>query len=430
MLASAAIWIKFFACQSFVWSWFCSQCSVFRVARTTPGAVITYRERVGCQTTSLLSLDSLPEFRVVPDASSGEITGLHYRTSEPLRIVWSEGVITRVGPGSCRSDLPWLAPSLCDVQVNGYGGVDFQQDDVSVDELVHAAECLRKDACARFFLTLITDEWSVLMSRLQRLTQLRASNSFLRRSLLGWHIEGPFLSEKPGFHGAHDPVLMIDPRPEHIAQLRQVAGSDPVLLTLAPERNGSMEAIRAAVAADIYVSLGHTDAPAEALAAAVREGAFGFTHLGNGCQAELNRHDNILWRVLDSDRLCVSLIPDAIHVSPQLFRLIHRALPRDRIYYTTDAMAAAGAGEGEFSIGPRVVTVGADGAVRQPGTPYLAGSSLRPCEGVRRAASMLACSWRETWRGASELPACRVGLENTFRVGEPADFVILDHTSG
>jgi N-acetylglucosamine-6-phosphate deacetylase len=391
--------------------------------------VITFQERVGCQTTNLPSADLLPEFRVVPDASSGEITGLHYLTSEPLRVLWREGVITQVAPDSHRSDLPWLAPSLCDVQVNGYGGVDFQQDDVSLDELVHAAERLRKDACARFFLTLITDEWSVMMSRLERLRRLRASSPFLQRSLLGWHIEGPFLSEKPGFYGAHDPALMIDPRPEHIIQLRQVVGSDPVFLTLAPERNGAIEVIRAAVEADIRVSLGHTDASAEVLMAAVQAGAFGFTHLGNGCQAELNRHDNILWRVLDSDRLCVSLIPDAIHVSPQLFRLFHRVLPGDRIYYTTDAMAAAGAGEGEFSIGPRVVSVGEDGAVRQPGTPYLAGSALRPCEGVRRAAKMLACSWREAWQRASELPACHVGIENTFRAGESADFVILDHAS-
>src|SRR6185503_10764071 len=103
--------------------------------------------------------------------------------------------------------------------------------------------------------------------------------------------------------------------------------------------------------------------------------------LANGCPRELDRHDNILIRVCDSEGLTVSLIPDGIHVPPLAFRVLHKAL-NGPIYYTTDAMAAAGAGPGHYRIGPTEVEVGDDQIVRQPGKTNFAGSALRPFDGV------------------------------------------------
>jgi N-acetylglucosamine-6-phosphate deacetylase len=250
----------------------------------------------------------------------------------------------------------------------------------------------------------------------------------LKAAIAGWHIEGPFLSAEPGFHGAHDPQWMQDPTPRHIEELRRCAGDDPVLLTVAPERQGAMEAIKAAVSVGITVSLGHTDASAELLSQARLQGARGFTHLGNGIPRSLDRHDNIIWRVLETPGLCVSLIPDRIHVSPPLFRIIHRVLGPDSIYYTTDAMSAAGAPPGRYPLGKLELDVGPDQIVRQPGKLLFAGSALRPIDGVFRAAEMLNHKWQDVWKSFSEQPAKLLGLRNELTVGQPATFCLLKTT--
>ena len=127
--------------------------------------------------------------------------------------------------------------------------------------------------------------------------------------------------------------------------------------------------------------------------------------------------------------MTVSLIPDQIHVSPQLFRLVHRALGKESIYYTTDAMAAAGAPPGAYTIGALELEVGADQIVRQPGRSNYAGSALRPIDGVFRAAQMLRCGWREVWDGFSVRPAKCLGLNSSLEVGQPANFCMLTLTA-
>lgn len=358
--------------------------------------------------------------------SDGEILARHYATSDPILVRWRAGRFTEIAPA--KTSLPddrWIAPPLFDLQINGYAGVDFQQDSLSVADLERATRKLRSDGCARFLLTLITDEWNALVERLRHLRSLRNQSEDLKSAVVGWHVEGPFLSAEPGFHGAHNPSVMIDPKPEHIHELRRIAENDPLLITVAPERPGALDAIKLAVAHGIKVSLGHTNASAEVLRQAVAAGATGFTHLGNGCPRELDRHDNILWRVFETPGLLVSLIPDQIHVSPPFFRLAHRTLGSDAVYYTTDAMAAAASPPGRYRIGKLEVEVGADQIVRQPGKPLFAGSALRPVDGVFRAAQMLGCPWQETWKRFSETPARLMGLRNELGKGQPADFCVI-----
>lgn len=343
-----------------------------------------------------------------------------------MRLGWRGGVITertvvRDGTGEeC-----WLAPSLVDLQVNGYAGVDFQRDDVQVEDLRRANRGLQTAGCGRWLLTVTTDHWERMLGRLERYRRMRESSAELRKSIAGWHVEGPFLSHEPGYHGAHDPGLMLDPSPERILALRAVTGTDPVLLTLAPEREGGIESIRLAVSTGMRVSLGHTNVSADRLGEAVRAGARGFTHLGNGCPQELDRHDNILWRVLDNGMLDVSLIADGIHVSGALFRVVHRVLGGERLYYTTDAMSAAGMPPGRYTIGALEVDVGEDQVVWQPGRTNYAGSALRPIDGVIRAAQMLGCSWRETWTGFSDRPARFMGWKRGLECGDSADFCLV-----
>lgn len=357
----------------------------------------------------------------------GEALGWHYATNKPVRVRWKDGRVSEIAEaGTAVPADTWLVPGLFDLQVNGYGGIDFQQDDVSDNELLNAVRCLRADGCTRFLLTLITDEWGKMMARLRRLVSLRASSPALRHAIAGWHIEGPFLSSEPGFCGTHNRALMIDPKPGHISELRQLTGEDPVLLTISPERPGALEAIAHAVGKGITVSLGHTNASAAVLEEARRAGATLFTHLANGCTADLNRHDNILWRVLDSPTDYISLIPDQVHISPRLFRILHKVLPGDTLVYITDTMSAGGAPPGRYRLGPRELQVGADGIVREPGTPYLSGSALRPLEGVFRAARMLGCPWQTAWRRFSDLPARAMKLPSGLEVGQHADFYLLE----
>src|ERR1051326_4326285 len=200
------------------------------------------------------------------NVSSGEICGWHFGNRCPIWLSWEKGLITQiepVEPGLAGDN--WIAPGLFDLQVNGYGGVDFQQDNLRVDDLLRAVRGLRSAGCTRLLLTLITDHWPRLTALLRHLRSVRAQSAELEAAISGWHIEGPFLSAEAGFHGAHEPGLMLDPKAEHILELRALTCDDPLLLTLSPERAGALEAIRLAVSRGIKVSLGHTNASAEVL---------------------------------------------------------------------------------------------------------------------------------------------------------------------
>ena len=356
------------------------------------------------------------------------MTGRHYQTGKPMSLAWREdGRFQPAGRASASEcGARWLAPPLVDLQVNGFAGVDFQRDGLELEQLAAAVRGLQEKGCAHFFPTLITDDWPRMLARLRKLRQMRAARPELAAAIPGWHIEGPFLSEAIGFSGAHDPRWMIDPAPAHLRELRDVAASDRLLLTLAPERPGGLAAIELATALGFGVSLGHTNASAGILAKALAKGARGFTHLGNACPQTLDRHDNILWRVLDLPRISVSLIPDGIHVSPALFRLVHRIFRPGQVYYVTDAMAAAGAPPGRYSLGARSFAVGRDGVVREPGKTNFAGSSLTPLDGIIRSAQMLGCSWQEVWPHFSSIPRRFARLPPAWRAGREADFCLLE----
>ena len=167
--------------------------------------------------------------------NSGTICGRHFANGEAIELRWENGVIESIRPVSTSDTNTWLAPALVDLQINGYGGIDFQQDTLTTDDMVSAVRHLNRDGCTRFLLTLITDDWSRLIARLRHLHQLRESNPVLRHAIAGWHIEGPFLSAEPGFCGAHDPAFMRDPKPADFDELRRIVVQKPeALLTVDP----------------------------------------------------------------------------------------------------------------------------------------------------------------------------------------------------
>ncbi len=272
--------------------------------------------------------------------------------------------------------------SLFDVQINGFAGIDFQQPHLSHADLRHAVAALAAHQTLRFFLTLITDSLPALAAKLENLERLRRADPTLRDALCGYHLEGPWLSPSPGFCGAHPPHHMGPPSLADFATLQRAAGGHIRLLTLAPEWPGSPAFIQALTQSGVHLSIGHSNASPADLDAAIAAGARFCTHLGNGVPEQLHRHHNILQNLLARDELTALLIPDGIHLPPSTLQNCFRAKPPGRAFFTTDAMAAAAAPPGAYSLGPHTLTVGSDRIVRLPHSPLFAGSSLTPPEAV------------------------------------------------
>src|SRR5437763_10969138 len=202
----------------------------------------------------------------MPEDTQAEVCAWHYATRQAVRLRWHEGIVTHLEPAESPPPQDvWIAPPLFDAQINGYSGIDFQQDNLTQADLLIAVRRLRASGCARFLLTLVTDDRLSLTARLRQLRALRGQSAAVEFAIAGWHVEGPFLSNQPGFHGAHRPGLTCSPEPEHILELRTITGDDPLMLTLSPERPRALNAIALAASLGIRVSLGHTNASAEIL---------------------------------------------------------------------------------------------------------------------------------------------------------------------
>ena len=291
-----------------------------------------------------------------------------------------------------------------DFQINGFGGIDFQADTVSMAEMEHAVAVMRRHGTAGIFLTLITDEIDAHCRRLEQFEKLRIASPAIAKMIVGYHIEGPWLSPEPGFRGAHPPGPMHAPSLAEFERLQSAAGGRIKLITLAPEWPGSAECITAFTKAGVHISLGHTNASESQIDEAIRAGARFVTHLGNGTPLQMHRHDNVVQRLLVRDELIACLIPDGIHLPPFVLKNFFRAKPAGRVLFTTDAMSGAGAGPGRYRIGRFDIEVGADGIARNPGGDGFAGSTLTPDEGVRKCSSYLgisAAESRELWSTAA-----------------------------
>ena len=281
-----------------------------------------------------------------------------------------------------------LAPSLFDLQINGYAGVDFQNPDLTQADLRRAIDAMRAAQTHRILLTLITDEMDALARKFAQIEKYRAADPVLAETICGYHLEGPFMSPEEGYRGAHPGECMRAPDLAVFQRLQEAAGGNIRLLTIAPEWPGSPEFIAAVVAQKVVLSLGHTNASEEQIDEAIRAGATMITHLGNGTPVTLPRHNNVIQRLLARDELTACLIPDGAHLPPFTVRNFFRAKPRGKVLLTTDAMAAAGAPPGRYRIG-RLEVESRDGFVRATGSANLAGSCLAPAQGVANAAKWI-----------------------------------------
>jgi N-acetylglucosamine-6-phosphate deacetylase len=276
-----------------------------------------------------------------------------------------------------------------DLQVNGYGGVDFNQDGLTSAGLNNACESLERDGVNGILATIVTEAIDIMAARLANLVRVRAESESAMRVVRGVHIEGPFLSPETGYRGAHPADAIRPANRDEMQMLLDAAGGLTRLVTLAPEYDHGLEVTKTLARAGIRVSAGHCNPSVDELKAAIDAGLSMFTHLGNGCPMQMHRHDNIIQRALSlSDRIWVCLIADGVHVPfPALSNYI-RSAGIDRCIVVTDAIAPAGLGPGRYTMARWDLQIGDDMVARSPDGSHFVGSAIT----MRRAAENLAGS--------------------------------------
>jgi N-acetylglucosamine-6-phosphate deacetylase len=270
-----------------------------------------------------------------------------------------------------------------DLQINGLLGVDFNAPSLDREAMERACAGLLADGTTHFLPTVITDSMPALQTKLIGLAawchEFQKHTETSGATPVGIHLEGPFLSRLPGFIGAHPRQHARMAELDLTKQLFEWGDGQIRMVTLAPECDPSCATIRWLADQGILVAAGHTDASLDTLKRALDAGLTLFTHLGNGCPAQMHRHDNIVHRVLRlRNRLCVTLIADGHHLPVWLLASWLEQFGEDRVAIVSDAISAAGLAAGEYQLGDRRVAVGTDGVPRsEDGTHYIgSGATL------------------------------------------------------
>jgi N-acetylglucosamine-6-phosphate deacetylase len=324
-----------------------------------------------------------------------------------------DGVVTAVGLSLRAGARGIAAPGFVDLQVNGFAGVDFMAAGAS--DWARAGDALLASGVTALAPTFVTAPEDELTEALRGMPA-----GGIGPRVLGAHLEGPFLS--PRRLGAHAAGAC---RPPDLALLRRLLAAGPVSqVTLAPELPSALELVDELVARGIVVSAGHTDASAEEAHRAFDRGVRTVTHLFNAMRPPAHRDPGIAYAALARPDVVVQLIVDRVHLSGDTVLTAWNAA-HGRAALVTDAVAAAGAGDGTYALGGRAL-VAAGGVVRGE-DGRLAGSALTMIEAVRNLHG-LGVELAAALAAASAVPA-RVARRpdlGRLAVGAPADVVVVD----
>ncbi len=355
-------------------------------------------------------------------ANGGIVAG---RTVLPAATLTVEGDrIAVIEPGvSGKADIDldggWLVPGFIDTQVNGGGGVLFN-DDISVDAIAAIGAAHGRFGTTAFLPTLISDS----PDRIE--AALTAANAAIRAGVpgvVGVHIEGPFINEaKRGIHEA-DRIRPIDAA---LVALLSQPHAGRVVLTVAPEVVGPAH-IRTLVDNGVIVCAGHTNATYDEVMAAIEAGMTGFTHLFNAMSPLTHRAPGAVGAALDSPGAFCGLIVDNTHLHPATVRIAVRAKGPDRIMLVTDAMPSVGNGERDFILQGKHIQVRDGVCFYEDGT--LAGSDLDMATAFRNTVRTTDLVPEDVVRMTSESAAAFLGLSashGTLSAGRRADWVVLD----
>jgi N-acetylglucosamine-6-phosphate deacetylase len=332
-----------------------------------------------------------------------KITAAHFRTGATFEFTLTGARLIERRRVRTKTDVVF-GPGFLDLQCNGYAGVDFNHPDTTAEQMAAAIRAMWRDGCAHVLPTLITASPERLGLLFRRLVDALRLDADVAASVPGFHLEGPFMSPKEGARGAHPLAHMRDVSRKLWREWQRAADGRIALVTVAPEVRGVLAFIRQLRSENVLPALGHTMADAATIARACEAGALMTTHLGNGCPQMMHRHANPVLAQLSEDRLAASIIPDGAHLPPEVVRLYHRAKGAERIVLVTDAMSAAGAPNGRYTIGDLIIEIGSDRIARQPGSPNLAGAAITMCEAVERYVAMSGVPLAEAWEAASVRP--------------------------
>lgn len=313
-----------------------------------------------------------------------------------------------------------LLPGFIDVQVNGGGGVLFN-DDPSVASIREIGRAHRRFGTTGFLPTLISDDLDVV-SRAVKAAQDAIESGV--PGVLGIHIEGPFLNEAR--KGVHDETKLRWLNEDALGLLTSLKGGK-TLVTLAPERT-TPQIIRKLKDAGVIVSAGHTNGTYAEIRTALDHGLTGFTHLFNAMSPLTGREPGAVGAALDDEDSWCGVIVDGHHVDPVVLRIAMRSKRRDRFMLVTDAMPTVGAPNKTFRLQGRPISVAYDNTLVDE-NGRLAGSDIDMATAVRNSLEMLEVDLVQASRMASLYPATFLGLECELGRIEPgyrADLVLVD----
>jgi N-acetylglucosamine-6-phosphate deacetylase len=320
-----------------------------------------------------------------------------------------------------RLDASIVSPGLVDLQCNGAFGFEVG---ASATALRALAERLPETGVTTFLPSIVSASPAHYRDAAAAFAAARAAPG---AEAIGLHLEGPLLS--PARAGAHDPTAIaaadatLDDVLDELVTQRLVR-----LVTVAPERPGAIQRIWRFVDAGITVSLGHTDATFDQMLAGADAGARLVTHLFSAMSPFHHRAPGAVGAALTDDRFTVTLIADGIHTHPAALTLALRAKGADHLILVTDAVAAAAAPAGKYTLGGQAIVSDGESARLADGT--LAGSTLTLDRAVRVMVALGGARLEDALAMASTVPAARLGLDDRGRleVGRRADLALWSDT--
>ncbi len=314
-----------------------------------------------------------------------------------------------------------LVPGFIDIQVNGGGGVLFN-DDPSVDCIRIIAEAHRAFGTTGFLPTLISDDLDKMALAIAAVKDAIEGGV---SGVLGIHLEGPFLEmEKRGIHEADKLRRLDDDAIDLLSSLR----TGKTLVTLAPE-HASYSNIAKLSSRGVIVAAGHTMASYDQTIAAIEHGLSGFTHLFNAMPGPMSRQPGVCGAALDSNQTWCSIIADGHHVHPAMLRLALAAKGTSGLILVTDAMPSVGTLADTFDLGSRRILKLDGRCVSEDGK--LAGAHLDMAQAVRNAIKMMQIPAEVAISMATTNPASALGISNRLgciETGFQADFALLDES--
>ena len=313
----------------------------------------------------------------------------------------------------------WLVPGFVDIHNHGGGGASFTSG--TVEEVLQGVHTHRLHGTTTLVASMVTGDMDFLAQRAGLLSELAEQGE-----IAGIHFEGPFIS--PCRKGAHSEALLRNPDPAAVRRLVDAARGRAKMVTLATELPGGLDSVRLLVEHGVIAAIGHTDATYEQTLAAIDAGATVATHLFNAMPVLGHRDPGPVAALLEDERVTVELINDGTHLHPATLELAFHRAGADRVAFITDAMDAAGFGDGRYWLGPLEVEV-ADGVARLVEGGSIAGSTLTLDRAFQRAVTVDRLPVEAVVAALSANPARLLGMDDrigSLEPGKDADLVLLD----